>query len=461
MCFVSYQGFAGGSQESSLSTPSSDVKSTITGETNAINNGTNTITNGTNTIINGTNTINNGTNTINNGTNTINSGNTIINEENITLPRGGGDEKPGEPGGQSSNQETSDRIPVTSKIVEYMLKNDRSSDGLKFYLSKPFVLKIYEQKETAEVEFINGMVILNSPNPAKETILEFKVEYEGKLIDIPGPDKGRELQIFFQEHDGKTLIFRRNVQLNCYELSSVKILDNRSYETVFSNDPPRLYVHGQDNRDNSTTVQVIPVPDVPNNNQQIRRANNTVQSSNNINISNDSYTYSTPSPYVMGPSSLNRQNVITYVGSQKRGGLNRKDRDIIEAYFNIAGAEKVNVDIAIAQMLHCTSFLTNQTLMNNNNYAGLSSTPRWTSGKFNSISDGVRAHIQHLKFYASPGYRPANIIDPRYSVLVNKGYLGKVQTFDQLYNCWSENRSYGRNIDNILNDLYRSSGVRH
>jgi hypothetical protein len=241
MCFVSYHVFALPSHDLN---PRPGGPTTVSGGPNTISGGPNTITGGTNTVSGGTTTVSGGPTTVSGGDTTITGGNTTIAGGTIKGP-------------DSVDQGATDRIPVTPKIVEFMLKRDGNSDGLKFYLSKPFTLKIHEQKETAEVEFTNGMVILNPANPADEKRIEFSVSSEGKLTDIPGPEKGRDLEIFFQEQ-AKTLIFRRNVQLNCYELYVVKIMDNRSYETVTSNERPRLYVHGQDKRNISTEVQVLP-----------------------------------------------------------------------------------------------------------------------------------------------------------------------------------------------------------
>jgi hypothetical protein len=408
MCFVSYQGFAGG------------VRQAVKKNTEAVEEATKAVEASTEAVKAHT---------------------SAIEKKNLPGPA------------------PTDRIPVTSKVVEYMLKNEGNSEGLKFYLSNPITLKIYEQKEIEEVEFNNKMVTLNPAAPVIEKIIDFSVNNEGKLngIGIP-PDKGTELKILFSNgKESKTLIFKRNMRQNCYEFHSVDAIDNKTYQTVFS-DPPQLYVHGQDKR--NTEVRVFPVTYDA---QHLRNVDNNPLYSYNIDTGNfdDSHKYTidnrrtSPSKYIMGESFVTRDGAIAYA-RRKNPNLNRNDITIIDTYIREADIEGVNFDIAIAQMLYWTSFLTNQTRMGTKNYAGFSSTPGW-SGRFNSISDGVRAHIQHLKFYASPGYRPANIIDPRYSVLVNKGYIGRIQTFGQLYRCWSENRYYGQNIENILDDLYRYS----
>jgi hypothetical protein len=163
MCFVSYHVFAGGEPERKIV----GGKNTITGGTNAISGGTTTVSGGPTTVSGGTTAVSGGTTAVSGGTTTVSGGTTAVSGGTTTVSGGTTTVSGGNiivPGAQGA----ADRIPVTSKIVEFMLKKDGSSDGLKFYLSKPFTLKIYEQKETHEVEIVEGMVILNPANPADE-----------------------------------------------------------------------------------------------------------------------------------------------------------------------------------------------------------------------------------------------------------------------------------------------------
>jgi hypothetical protein len=354
-------------------------------------------------------------------------------------------------GGSKEKSPTTSRIPVTSKIVEFMLKNDGSSDGLKFYLSKPFTLKIYEQKETAEVEFNKGMVILNPAGPADEKRIAFTVNNEGRLTDIPGADKGRELHVLFQD---RTLIFKRNVQQNCYELSSVKILDNRYYKTVTSNEPPRLYVHGQDKRNISDEVQVLPVTAAQSDNKQHRDVKDSAGKSppKDAGNFNDSYKhtgkdnrFAALSRNIMGKGSVTHESVIAYA-KKKNPALSRNDTAIINEYFR--EADGVNIDIAIAQMLYATNFFKNQTRIQNNNYAGFAA-ERPGNGIFRNMNTGVKAHIQHLKGYAKEVVKSGEVVDPRYHLAFERGFRG-IQ-FEDLYSRWTASPvNYGENIEAIL-----------
>ena len=117
-----------------------------------------------------------------------------------------------------------------------------------------------------------------------------------------------------------------------------------------------------------------------------------------------------------------------------------------------ARALQVNHEIAIAQMWYATRELSNNVLLGNCNYAGLKAVGR---GTFNNSDTGVRAHIQHLKGYAST-VRPKNkIVDPRYEILVTNGYLGRGTTLGELSKWWSPNKDYAAEIIKILNTLYQ------
>ncbi|MDR1840137.1 MAG: hypothetical protein LBQ93_11205 [Treponema sp.] len=167
-----------------------------------------------------------------------------------------------------------------------------------------------------------------------------------------------------------------------------------------------------------------------------------------------------PSREIMGPGCVTKEGVIHYLKSKpSKPALSPRDIGrLIDKYFDEADVERINIDIAIAQMLYRTDSLRNAQRVSTHNYAGLDVTSVW-NGRFNSMTEGVRAHIQHLKGYASTR-RPNNLVDPRYEILVDLGYQGNIKTFDKLFRAWTENPAkYEIRINEILIDLYRSSGV--
>ncbi|MCL2800200.1 MAG: glucosaminidase domain-containing protein [Treponema sp.] len=141
-------------------------------------------------------------------------------------------------------------------------------------------------------------------------------------------------------------------------------------------------------------------------------------------------------------------------------------RRLINTYISEAAAEDVNYDIAIAQMLYWTAFLSNRQRVESNNFGGLSSTREW-NGRFpymmrnDGLTEGVRAHIQHLRGYASSTLKnPSTVnVDPRWNFL--ERIHGTVRTFDQVYPVWTQDaHRYRLNMNMILDKLYEYSDNR-
>jgi len=386
----------------------------------------------------------------------------------VTKPGAGsgnsGSQTGGGAGGNSQNRGPLPRIPVNQRIVKFLLEDDGNSSGLKFYISEAIVVKIFEAKETAEIEKKDNMIVLNNPQlpdtPKKTT--EFSKDSEGVINGFgPESDRGRQIKIRFPDQENRTLIFTRNLQKDNYELTEVEVLDDkiRRIDSLFAIE---LMVAGSNDR--KTELKVMPAEYAYINNQQ--------QDNKNILNNNYSYTYydaNTPQPNVnynrsvntfrsvMGQGSLNPQSVINYVRKEKNPSLSNSDIAVIYKYFEEAGKELVNVDIAIAQMLHWTDNFKRRDRIATCNYGGLSRIDGF-NGTFpyrmqDGMTEGVRAHIQHLMGYAKQTPRQQPIVDPRYRFAIERGSPGI--TFDQVYRWWSQSPDYGQKIDNILRDLYR------
>ncbi|MEL7225073.1 MAG: cell wall hydrolase, partial [Cyanobacteria bacterium J06576_12] len=89
-----------------------------------------------------------------------------------------------------------------------------------------------------------------------------------------------------------------------------------------------------------------------------------------------------------------------------------------------------------------------------NNFAGLAD-GTGNLASFSSAAIGVRAHIQHLKAYAStePLARPK--VDPRFD-FVKRGVAPLV---GQLSNLWAADPQYGQKILARLEELYKVAGL--
>jgi hypothetical protein len=425
MCFVSYQGFAGGTNEVIKEFTAAVVKNT---EASALN--------------------------------TAKTLEAIENHKKSGI---------GDPPLVPPVEENNTRIDFTPEYLGMIMRSQTDFTDYSFYLSKEIKLMIIKPNTLNQdgIESKDGMFIVNRPIEIESNKIEdengvISINSVGKLLS-PTAENSNLIKITFLDQK-KTLIFRKNVHKNLFELDGIENTDNQNrFITYIGEDqPPYLKIFGRDDNRNKR-VEVSASGAVTGNPPPQDSSRNPRLSYETFYADHRDNTYSTPSRYVMGPSSLNRQNVITFVRTKNRV-LNSGDiTAIINKYFDEAEYEGVNVDIAIAQMLHWTDYLRNRERVETRNYGGLSRIGNW-NGKFpyhmprDGMTEGVRAHIQHLKGYAKEKPK-RSIVDPRYQLAYDRGFRNI--RFEDVYRSWSENRSYGRSIDNILNDLYRSSGVRY
>jgi hypothetical protein len=137
-------------------------------------------------------------------------------------------------------------------------------------------------------------------------------------------------------------------------------------------------------------------------------------------------------------------------------------RSLAGIYIEEAAAEGVNHDVAFAQMCLETGSLQYGGLVtpDMNNFCGLGSTgARTPDGQlergnvFPDPRTGVRAHIQHLKAYATKEPLNQDLVDPRYSYV----RLGISPTIHGLTGRWAMDVHYGKKIAAILNQIYETS----
>ena len=125
---------------------------------------------------------------------------------------------------------------------------------------------------------------------------------------------------------------------------------------------------------------------------------------------------------------------------------------IARVYMREAAAEGVNHDIAFAQMCHETSFLRygNQVKSWQHNYCGLGATDDGARGlSFPDVQTGVRAHIQHLKAYASTQGLRNRLVDPRFKYVRR----GSAPTIDHLAGTWASDRKYAQHLRKHLSAM--------
>jgi len=157
---------------------------------------------------------------------------------------------------------------------------------------------------------------------------------------------------------------------------------------------------------------------------------------------------------ILGKGKTGAEMLVSFFLSEN----NNADKVFIEemAYLYITEAENegINHDIAFAQMCLETGFLRFGGLVKPemNNFCGLGSIgPEQPGLSFPSAQIGIRAHIQHLKAYATELPLNEELVDPRYN-LVRRGTVPEVRG---LAGTWAADRNYGEKIETILDRLYR------
>jgi hypothetical protein len=89
-----------------------------------------------------------------------------------------------------------------------------------------------------------------------------------------------------------------------------------------------------------------------------------------------------------------------------------------------------------------------------NNFCGLGAIgPEQNGEHFDTPRTGVRAHIQHLKAYATDAPLNKDLVDPRYRWV----RYGTAPTIYGLAGTWATDKEYAEKIKSILEELYRFS----
>jgi len=167
-----------------------------------------------------------------------------------------------------------------------------------------------------------------------------------------------------------------------------------------------------------------------------------------------------PSPaspsYIMSGGIISSEKMALFLlQNNPKADLNFVQK-LAEFYIDEAAIEGVNHDIAFAQMCLETGFLNYGGLVQPewNNFCGLGAIgPEQPGLVFSDPQTGVRAHIQHLKAYATEEPLKGELVDPRYRY-VRKG---SSPTIEGLSGTWAADKSYAIKIDAILQRLYEFS----
>jgi hypothetical protein len=163
-----------------------------------------------------------------------------------------------------------------------------------------------------------------------------------------------------------------------------------------------------------------------------------------------------PPEQIMGKGAVSEKKLAEFLLLVNSRAENDFVRSLAKLYIEEATAEGVNHDVAFAQMCLETGFLRYGNLVKPewNNFCGLGAIgPEQPGLVFPDPRTGVRAHIQHLKAYATDAPLNQALVDPRYRYVK----LGSSPGIHGLSGTWAADRDYSRKIENVLNRLYEFS----
>ena len=154
---------------------------------------------------------------------------------------------------------------------------------------------------------------------------------------------------------------------------------------------------------------------------------------------------------ILSEGKIQNDQLVSFLLEKNPNLDNANVSELIERYITEANQEGVNYEIAIAQMCFHTNYLTftkTVATKDQNNFAGLVYDDMRTAYTFDSTEIGVRAHIQHLKGYATTEPLIQECVDPKYSSIKH----GTATTIDGLDGRWAGNK-YADGICSILIDM--------
>ncbi|MFC7284128.1 glucosaminidase domain-containing protein, partial [Gordonibacter pamelaeae] len=121
-----------------------------------------------------------------------------------------------------------------------------------------------------------------------------------------------------------------------------------------------------------------------------------------------------------------------------------------------AAAEGVRADVVFCQAMKETGWLqfTGDVKAEQCNFCGLGATGGGNPGlSFESVRMGVRAHVQHLKAYASTDPLVNDCVDPRFTYVTR----GIAPTLEELNGRWAvPGNNYGQDIAAMIKEMQKA-----
>ena len=126
-------------------------------------------------------------------------------------------------------------------------------------------------------------------------------------------------------------------------------------------------------------------------------------------------------------------------------------------YIDYGRAENIRGDIAFFQACHETGFFQygGDVAYTQNNFAGMGAVGGGEPGvSYDTASEGVLGHIQHLKCYANNDLYNVPLIDKRYWSALR----GTAPTWGALSGTWASDATYGTKIVTMYNKAIAALG---
>jgi len=401
----------------------------------------------------------------------------------------------------ANHYNNSKRVLVNHEIMTYIEQLKEKGEDIEqliFYLSKSFTMGIEELNDLPNVEIVERLLLVSDKDPVQP--VAFTHEQNGTAQPHLFSINSEIVTVNFLVNEQIVpLGFIKNVNNDCYDLYSVS-LGPVLYGIQSEEETPRLYIYASIERgnqiivtydvqgvpifaDNETTNEYHASPQQHEHAPQVQDTRHPQESPeqahNPVEIVQQQTDEKTHQPaqqqpaqqnndrstFILGEGSLKLEGVIEYIKFKTRSPVltDTNIRRLVNLYFSEAILEDVNHDLAIAQMLYWTNFLADRERVETNNFGGLDRTREWNGRfpydrRYDGMTEGVKAHIQHLRLYASNSLKNPNTVnvDPRH--LYTEEFTSRITTFNALYDKWTQNTAnYRQKVNAILIDLYRFS----
>jgi len=167
-------------------------------------------------------------------------------------------------------------------------------------------------------------------------------------------------------------------------------------------------------------------------------------------------SFFSPPEAIMGKGLTNVSRLEKFLLSNNQKVTPKDARNLAHIYWEESINEGVNPDVAFTQMCLETGFLRFDGTVDpqQNNFCGLGVTGNGVKGlSFSDPREGVRAHIQHLKAYASTEKLNGELVDQRFAYVKR----GSAEEISDLTGKWAADKHYDTKIRSLLHRLYQTN----